>query len=343
MYNDFFGLKTLPFNLTPDPKYLYVSAKHGEVLAGLNYAIQQRKGFVVLTGDAGTGKTTLLSSIFNRLPAGQVQSSILLNPILTPSEFLEFVMLDFGMGSVPVSKAQRLWKFQEFLLQTYREKRIAVLVIDEAHKLGIDVLEEIRLLGNFEYGADKFLQIVLLGQCELDDLLDRQDMRQFKQRVALRMYIDPLAGSEIGDYIRFRWTKAGGTEIPFTPDAVDGIARFSRGIPRLVNSICDGALLAAYAEGRRSVTAPAIRETCTNLGLEAAPAPMPSRLQPDPISSPEVVEKRISRELPSFGPMRADVREQDDLPSFVRYGSPRRNSTLLRLLSRKSANSKNGL
>ena len=205
MYKDFFGLQKLPFNLTPDPGFLFLPSKHREALAGLTYAVLERKGFVVLTGDAGTGKTTLINSVFNRLPAERIESSIMLNPTLTASEFLESVMLDFDIPDVPASKAQRLWKLQEFLARTHQQNRLAVLVIDEAHKLSLEVLEEIRLLGNFESAADKFLQILLLGQSELDDLLNRQDLRQLKQRIALRLYIDRLTPAEVQQYIRFRW------------------------------------------------------------------------------------------------------------------------------------------
>jgi general secretion pathway protein A len=146
MYTDFFGLQKLPFNLTPDPAFLYLPTKHRQALAGLTYAILERKGFAVLTGDAGTGKTTLINSVLTRLPAGRVESSFILNPTLTASEFLEIVMLDFDIPDVPASKAQRLWKLQEFLAQVHHQNRYAVLVIDEAHKLSLEVLEEIRLL-----------------------------------------------------------------------------------------------------------------------------------------------------------------------------------------------------
>src|SRR5579871_3772461 len=166
MYKDFFGLQKLPFNLTPDPAFLFLPSKHREALAGLTYAVLERKGYVVLTGDAGTGKTTLLTRVLSHLPGNLVESSIILNPTLTPAEFLELVMLDFDIGDVPASKAQRLWKLQKFLSQAHHQGKICVLAIDEAHKLSVELLEEIRLLGNFEFGSDKFLQIVLLGQCE---------------------------------------------------------------------------------------------------------------------------------------------------------------------------------
>ena len=268
MYKDFFGLQKLPFNLTPDPAFLYLPTKHREALAGLTYSVLERRGFVVLTGDAGTGKTTLINSVLSRLPSGRVESSIILNPTLTASEFLESVLLDFDIVDVPASKAQRLWKLQEFLARTYHENRYAVLVIDEAHKLSPEVLEEIRLLGNLESAADKFLQILLLGQSELDDLLNRQDLRQFKQRIALRLYIDPLSPSETCQYIRFRWARAGGRDtLPITSDALAAIAQWSQGIPRLINSICDSALLMAYADESPLVGSNYVRAAAANLAL----------------------------------------------------------------------------
>src|SRR3954471_10840034 len=228
MYKDLFGLQKLPFNLTPDPAFLFLPSKHREALAGLTYAILERMGFVVLTGDAGTGKTTLINSVFNRLPADRVESSVILNPTLTASEFLESVLLDFDIPDIPASKAQRLWKLQDFLARTHQQNRLAVLVIDEAHKLSLEVLEEIRLLGNYEGAADKYLQILLLGQPELDNLLNRQDLRQFKQRIGLRLYIDRLTPTEVQQYLRVRWAKAGAREAPpFTADAIAGIVQWS--------------------------------------------------------------------------------------------------------------------
>jgi len=273
MYNEFFGLQKPPFNLTPDPAFLFLPPKHREALAGLTYAVLERKGIVVLTGDAGTGKTTLINSTLNRLPPDRVESSIILNPTLTASEFLESVLLDFDITDVPASKAQRLWKLQEFLARTHHQGRYAVLVIDEAHKLSAEVLEEVRLLGNFEGAADKFLQILLLGQSELDDLLKRQDLRQFKQRIALRLYIDPLGASETCQYIRFRWAKAGGRDAPpFTPDALAAVVQWSQGIPRLINSVCDSALLMAYADESPLVGSNYVRAAAANLALADASA-----------------------------------------------------------------------
>ncbi len=340
MYTAFFGLQKLPFNLTPDPEFLYLSPKHREALAGLRYSVLDRKGFVVLTGDAGTGKTTLLSAVMSQLPTGKVLSSILLNPTLTPSEFLELLMLDFGIADIPASKAQRLWALQGFLLEAYRNGRIAILVVDEAHKLSAEVLEEIRLLGNYECGADKFVQIVLLGQCELDDLLNRHELRQFKQRIALRLYIDPLTATEAEEYIRFRWAKAGGTgEPPFAPDAIEGLVRWSGGIPRLINSICDSALLMAYGDASSTVSLRSIHDAAMNLALIPSLAAPVVPVQPavTPLPAEEVL-------IPKLGPVEVPPRRNtdsgfsgadDDIPAFARYGGDRKNSSILKRLAGK--------
>jgi len=270
MYNEFFGLERAPFNLTPDPEFLYLNARHREALAGISYAILARKGFVVLTGDAGTGKTTLLTRIIGHLPTGRIQSSVIVNPTLTPPEFLEAVLLDFGFRDIPASKAQRVAMLQEFLWDGNAQGKISALVIDEAHKLSLEVLEEIRLLGNFESGGEKLLQIVLVGQSELDELLDREHLRQFKQRIALRLTIAPLPAAEVERYIRHRWTKAGGNELPFTKDAVECIAEASQGVPRIVNVICDNTLLEAFGENSVRVEARHVVGVCRDLRLSVS-------------------------------------------------------------------------
>jgi general secretion pathway protein A len=312
MYKAFFHLDKLPFTLTPDPAFLFLPPKHREALAGLTYSILERKGFAVLTGDAGTGKTTLLNSVLDRLPADRVESSIIFNPTLNASEFLESVLLDFDVPDVPTSKAQRLWKLQEFLARTHHQDRYAILVIDEAHKLSPEVLEEIRLLGNFESASDKFLQILLLGQSELDDLLNRNDQRQFKQRIALRLYIDPLSVPEINQYIRVRWAKAGAKDIPpFTPGAIAAIAEYSRGIPRLINSICDSALLMAFGEESPLVGSNYVSAAAANLAL------MDTAAQFAPI------------------PSLAGFSDLDSASPASMYVDPRTNSSLLRRLAER--------
>ena len=340
MYKDFFGLQKLPFNLTPDPGFLFLPSKHREALAGLTYAVLERKGFVVLTGDAGTGKTTLINSVFNRLPAERIESSIMLNPTLTASEFLESVMLDFDIPDVPASKAQRLWKLQEFLARTHQQNRLAVLVIDEAHKLSLEVLEEIRLLGNFESAADKFLQILLLGQSELDDLLNRQDLRQLKQRIALRLYIDRLTPAEVQQYIRFRWAKGGAREAPpFTADATAGIIQWSQGIPRLINSICDTALLMAYGDESPLVGLNYVRAAATNLALADASASLATMPYATPISPLEKHPgslKLVPMEMTDQPAILTNLpNDSPTVPTLATYGDPKANSSLLKRLAER--------
>jgi general secretion pathway protein A len=337
MYKDFFALQTLPFSLTPDPAFLFLPPKHREALAGLTYAVLERKGFVVLTGDAGTGKTTLINSVLSRLPAERIASSIILNPTLTASEFLEGVMLDFDIPDLPASKAQRLWKLQEFLARTHEEHRYAVLIIDEAHKLSLEVLEEIRLLGNYESASEKYLQILLLGQSELDGLLNRRDLRQLKQRIELRLYIAPLAPAEVQQYICFRWAKAGGkTAPPFSPEAIAAITQWSQGIPRLINSLCDNALLMAYGEGSPLVGLTYAREAACNLGLIENLGIFPVSSQASAMNSAESdPEPRLS-EVPVpthvLRPLAGDI---SDIPTLAQYGHSKPNSSLLRYLSEK--------
>lgn len=271
MYNQAFGLRKSPFNMTPDPAFLLMTDQHREALVGLTYAILQRKGFVVLTGEAGTGKTTLLARVLQFLPASRLQFSVILNPTLTPSEFLELALLDFGIADIPSSKAQRLWKLQTLVLEGHAKGKVSALIVDEAHKLSPEVLEEIRLLGNFEQAEQKLLQIVMAGQCELDDNLNREDLRQLKQRIALRLSIGPLATSEVGQYIRYRWSVAGGEQPPFTDGAVALIAETSRGIPRLINSICENALTMALSEGLAEVQQRHVDAAAIDLRIREAP------------------------------------------------------------------------
>ena len=268
MYEQFFGLERRPFSMTPDPGFMFLTEQHREALAGLTYAILGRKGFVVLTGDAGTGKTTLLTRVLQYLPAQRIRSSVILNSTLTPAEFLEMAMLDFGLTDIPRSKAQRIFKLQQFLLSGYAAGQISALVVDEAHKLSPEVLEEIRLLGNFEDAKEKLIQILLIGQNELTDILNREDLRQFKQRVAVRLRLEALSTEDAAQYIQHRWTKAGGRRpSPFPPDVVERIDELARGIPRTINVICDNVLMLAFAKSQSTVTLEHLREAARDLDL----------------------------------------------------------------------------
>ena len=286
MYTEFYKLAKKPFNMTPDPGYLFLTNQYREALAGLSYAIVERKGFLVLSGMAGCGKTTLLAWVLGRLPCQQVQSSVILNPVLKPEEFLEMVMLDFGITDIPESKARRIWMLQNFLVQGDREGKINVLIIDEAHKLSVELLEEIRLLGNLEHGTDKLLQILLVGQPELEDLINRQELLQFKQRINVHLGLQVLSAEEVEQYIQHRWKVAGGSlPAPFAAEALAAVAKRSTGIPRLVNSLCDNALVLAFSEQAATVRSEHVEAAAQDLRLvPKEPAPVMMKAQPAPVA-----------------------------------------------------------
>jgi general secretion pathway protein A len=277
MYLESFGLRIPPFSMASDPAMLFLSSAHREALAGLCYGLLDRKGFLVILGQAGTGKTTLLSRAIQALPAGRLQFATIYNPTLSPAEFLESVLLGFGVTDIPPTKPQRLMKLQDQLLDLQTDEIIATLVIDEAHKLSPELLEEVRLLGNLENRAKKMLQLVLAGQSDLGRILNREDLLQLKQRIAVRLTLRPLTRTEVTDYIRYRWVRAGGSpDVPFSPAALELVERFSHGIPRVVNAICDTALLAVFGEQGRMVEPKHVIQSCTDLDLmelptEAAP------------------------------------------------------------------------
>jgi general secretion pathway protein A len=288
MYNQFFGLSKDPFNLTPDPEFLYLTPQYREALAGFTYAILARKGFVVLTGSAGTGKTTLLTRVLQHLPVTTVRSSVIVNPTLTAAEFLESVLMDFGFKNIPASKPRRIARLQKFLWEGQRAGMITALIVDEAHKLSMEVLEEIRLLGNFESASEKLLQVALLGQSELDELLDCDRLKQFKQRIAMRATLEPLAPAEVPQYIRHRWEKAGGAEAPFSPRAFAAIGRVSQGLPRVINVVCDNALIHACGDGSASVEERHVMGACLDLRLiKDAPRSAPAEEAPPPVPAAE--------------------------------------------------------
>jgi general secretion pathway protein A len=278
--------------MTPDPAFLFLTPQHREALAGLTYAILQCKGFMVLAGEAGTGKTTLLTRTLQFLPKNRLQYSVIVHPTLTSSEFLEMVLLDFGVTDVPSSKAQRLWKLRNLLAEGHRKGMVSALIVDEAHKLSPEVLEEVRLLGNFEEADRKLLQILLVGQSELDALLNREDLRQLKQRVALRVCLGPLSASEVGQYIRHRWMIAGGAQPPFSPVAVDAIASASRAIPRVINSLCENALTLALAEGLKEVESRHVQAAAADLQL---PPPVEQHTVAEAPPALEVAEIPLKR------------------------------------------------
>lgn len=327
MYKDFFGLQKYPFAMTPDPGCVFMTSQHREAMAALVYAILSRKGLLVLSGEVGTGKTTVLSRVLRFLPPGRVQSSVVMHPTLTPNEFLELLMMDFGIPDVPASKAQRLVRLQNFLKEADREGKLSALIIDEAHKLSPEVLEEIRLLGNLDHGDQKLLQIVLAGQSELDDVLKREELRQIKQRVSVRVALKALSTEEVESYIRYRWTQAGGREnMPFAPAAVGQIGAWSKGVPRLINSICDNALLLAFAEKAQVVSAAHILQATADLDLA-----QPAAQTTDKKEVPGMEDKPVAGEpLPAAAPQESPLpmAKVPEIRVPVFFGSEPRPKTL---------------
>ena len=289
MYLKAFGLKTAPFAMTASPGMLYLSQSHREALAGLCYSLLDKKGLVLLLGHAGTGKTTLLARAIERLPIALVQFATILNPTLTVGEFMEAVLLAYGINDPPASKPQRLHILHKLLLRSQATGKISVLVIDEAHKLTPELLEEVRLLGNLENRDEKLLQLLLAGQSELADTLNRGDLLQLKQRIAVRLSLHPLAKEELVEYIEYRWQRAGAvTAPPFTPGAFELTARFSGGIPRMVNAICDNALLNAFGERAKLVEPKHVMAASRDLDLVGFGIE-PSRREARPVAEVPVI------------------------------------------------------
>jgi general secretion pathway protein A len=271
MYAHYFGLNKSPFSLSPDPDFLLLTPKHREALGGLLFAVIARKGFLMLTGEAGTGKTTLVKKMLSSIPSSCAQFSVVVNPMLNASEFLESILMDFGVTDIPPSKAMRLALLRRLLLQADKEGRTSVLVVDEAHLLTSELLEEVRLLSNFETSEHKLLQIILAGQSELNSILDQNSMRHVKQRIAARLDLAALAEKEILEYIQKRWTCAGGLgPIPISESALALVSRASAGIPRVINALCDAVLTNAYGKGTRNVEAKDMLEVLSDMHLIAA-------------------------------------------------------------------------
>ena len=269
MYLEFYGLKELPFALTPDPRFIYFTPSHTEAMANLHYGIESGKGLIVVTGEVGTGKTTILRWMMQRLDR-TVLVAYIFNPRMTVAEFYQYVssprLLDVPRWE---SKSELLLRLGEVLESRHARGLRTVLIVDEAHGLSTAVLEEIRLLSNFESDTAKQLQIVLTGQPELREVLNRQELRQLKQRVALRCEIKPLPNIEETErYVTSRLLVAGAerTDI-FTESAVDFVFRCSNGIPRLVNNLCDNALLAGYAAGAEQIGRDIIEEVAETFDL----------------------------------------------------------------------------
>ena len=271
MYLAHFGLARRPFEMSPDPYFFFPTAPHQEALAGLIYGITARKGFLVLTGEVGTGKSLLVRCLLDALDRRRVVCAYVFNSLLSPGEFLAYIAEDLGVAGGHGSKSELLLRLNRHLIENHRQGLTTVAVVDEAHLLGADVLEEIRLLTNLETPEGKLLQIALVGQPELDAALETHELRQLKQRISLRLRLRGLRLSETFLYVRSRLAAAGaGSEEIFTPAALWMLHSYSSGIPRLINTLADNSLLAAYAAGKRGVTAELVEEAAADLRIRPA-------------------------------------------------------------------------
>jgi general secretion pathway protein A len=268
MYKKFFKLKENPFNVNPDPRYLFLTRNTQEALACLTYGIETRKGFILLTGEVGTGKTTLLNKLLEWLHQQRIATAFVFNPRLSISQFFDFMMADFGIPCESRMKSQVLLKLNQWLLERYQAGERAVLVVDEAQNLSEQMLEEIRLLTNLETSTEKLLQIVLAGQPELERKLNQPQLRQLRQRITLRAKTLPLTLEETRGYILERLRIAGGDgEELFSPGAIEAVHQLARGIPRVTNLLGEHALISAFVDQQRPVTAEIVNEVANDFGL----------------------------------------------------------------------------
>ena len=271
MYNNFFKLKVSPFGTSPDPRFLYMMPHTREALACLEYGISARKGFTVLTGEVGTGKTTLLRRALGSFHNRRVSTAFVFNPRLEVLDFLEFVLTDFGIVPSARTKSGMLLQLNRWLIERYRMEETCVVVVDEAQNLSWDLLEEIRLLTNLETSSEKLLQIVLSGQPELEEKLRHPSVRQLRQRVALWCRTQALTAQQTQAYIAERLRIAGATYAIFTAEAVELVHRYSRGIPRIINLLCEHSLISAYVEQSQQVSPEMIEAVALELELETQP------------------------------------------------------------------------
>lgn len=268
IYESYFGFTESPFSLTPDPKYLFLSQKHKEALAHLSYGVQQRKGFVAVFGEVGTGKTTLCRAFLDTLDSENYEVALIYNPALTDIEFLWAINTEFKIDATQESKYTLISQLNHFLLEANQQGKNVVLIIDEAQALDFRVLEQIRLISNLETETDKLMQIVLIGQLELEDILTQHKLRQLNQRIMVRSYLKPLDLDETIKYIEHRLRIAGGSkdvEKLFTRRAYRTLHRYTNGVPRLINVLADRVLLVAYSLNKRKVTNRIVRKAIDDL------------------------------------------------------------------------------
>jgi putative secretion ATPase (PEP-CTERM system associated) len=294
VYTAFFGLREKPFDLLPNPDFLYPSRAHKRALTYLTHGIKERVGFILLTGEVGSGKTTLIRNMIR----SELRDSVLAKVFNTRVDSLQLLMQingDFGLETDGRDKAALLRELNDFLIDQYAQRRHAVLIIDEAQNLSVEILEEVRMLSNLETDRDKLLQIILVGQPELREILARPGLLQLRQRIQINCHLQPLSAEEVREYILFRLEKAGNkTALVFNDDAVEAIATYSRGIPRLVNILCDYIMIDAFSSQTRNIEGSVIHELAADLSFETQYwNPEPSE-KPEAVLAPASEEKRDS-------------------------------------------------
>jgi len=274
MYKAFYNLQRNPFEITPDPSFLFATRRHNEALATLYYGVRRHKGFVVMTGEVGTGKTLLVRCLLQLLKGSNVAYAYVFNSRLSSLEFLQYIAGDFGLAASGKTKSELLLELSRYLISRHQKNLTTVLVADEAHHFSTEVLEEIRLLTNLETSQEKLLQILLVGQPELDEKLDSIELRQLKQRIAARATLQPLDLEETTGYIHRRLQVSGVRQdlaMLFPADTIAEVYRHSRGIPRLINTVCENALISAYARQLQNVPPEIIEEVATDFRLDVLP------------------------------------------------------------------------
>jgi len=279
MYTSFYGLREKPFALSPDPRFLFLSASHREALAHVLYGIEQGEGFIAVTGEVGMGKTTLCRTLLQRL-GPDTEVAFVFNPSVSGEELLRAISVEFGLIVEGRSRAELADQLNEFLLEMKRAKRRVLLIIDEAQNLSSETLEEVRLLSNLETSTSKLIQILLFGQPELDEKIDSRELRQLRQRISVRWSLEPMSAAETAEYVQHRMRIASGRERAiFSRRSLRSIRQRSRGIPRLVNLLCDRALLAGYAAGAHEVGPAEVHRAAREILSAYSRAPLRDRLR----------------------------------------------------------------
>jgi type II secretory pathway predicted ATPase ExeA len=271
MYKTFFGLRVLPFGASPDPRFLFLRPQIREALACLQYGIAARRGFVVLTGEVGTGKTTLLKTVLDTFAKGRIATAYVFNPRLEVLDFFEFLLTDFGITPTTRTKSAMLLQLNSWLIERYRAHQLCAIIVDEAQNLSWELLEEIRLLTNLETSSEKLVQIVLSGQPELEEKLYHPSLRQLRQRIALWCRTQPLTVEETQAYIDERMRIAGASGPVFLPEAGELVHHYSKGIPRIINLLCEHTLIFAYAEQINPIPAHIVESVGLELDLVQHP------------------------------------------------------------------------